>query len=343
MGAAKGGFGVLAGQILGLQIDQEDMRFGAAGHDAQAAFDQHLAHHQRIGGNLFLVQLEVLAHRLLERHRLAGDDMHQRTALQAGKNRRVDRFLVLGLHQDDAAARAAQRLVCGGGDDIGMRYRIRIDPGGDQAGVMRHIDHEDCADGFGHPGETGEVNLQRVGGSAGDDQLRLVFMRQGFHAVVVDFLFCVQAVGDDVEPLAGHVQFHAVRQMAAFRQAHAHDRVAGLQEGHEHRLVGLRTGVGLHIGGVVVGISAVDFQDTVDRQLLGDVDKFAAAVIAFAGIALGVLVGQLRTLRLHDSVADVVLGGDQFDMFFLAVVFALDGGPQFGIGAGNGLVGGKHG
>jgi hypothetical protein len=42
-------------------------------------------------------------------------------------------------------------------------------------------------------------------------------------------------------------------------------------------------------------------------------------------------------------MADVILGSNQFDMLFLAMVFALDGGPQFGIGIGDGLAGGKHG
>jgi len=39
-----------------------------------------------------------------------------------------------------------------------------------------------------------------------------------------------------------------VGEVAAFGQAHAHDGVAGLAEGHQHRLVGLRSGVGLDVG-----------------------------------------------------------------------------------------------
>jgi hypothetical protein len=31
-------------------------------------------------------------------------------------------------------------------------------------------------------------------------------------------------------------------------RSHAQDRVAGLQQGEEHRLVGLRAGMGLHVG-----------------------------------------------------------------------------------------------
>jgi hypothetical protein len=130
------------------------------------------------------------------------------------------------------------------------RHRIRIATGSDQAGVVRHVDPEDRADFLGDLGEALEVDAQRVGRGAGDDDLRLVLTRQRFHLVVIDLFLLVEAVGDDVEPLARHVQRHAVRQVAAFGQAHAHDRVARLGEGHQHGLVGLRTGVRLHVGAV---------------------------------------------------------------------------------------------
>ena len=119
--------------------------------------------------------------------------------------------------------------------------------------------------------------------------LGLVLVRQALHRVVVDLFLGRQAVAHDVEPLAAHVERHAVGQVAAFGQAHAHDRVARLQQGEEHRLVGLRARVGLHVG--VLG--AEQLLHAVDRQLLDDVDVLAAAVVALAGVALGVLVGEL--------------------------------------------------
>ena len=128
-------------------------------------------------------------------------------------------------------------------------------------------------------------------------------------------------------------------EVAAFGEAHAHDGVAGLQEGHEHRLVGLRAGVGLHVG----GLGAEQRLDAVDRQLLDDVDVFAAAVVALAGIALGVLVGELRALRLHHRRAGVVFRRDQLDVVLLALVFFLDRGPQVGIGLGEGVLAVEHG
>ena len=80
--------------------------------------------------------------------------------------------------------------------------------------------------------------------------------------------------------------------MAAGREIQAHEGVARLQQREEHCLVGLRAGMGLHIGEVAVEQLA----GAVDRQLFGDVDIFAAAIIAVAGIAFGIFVGQDRAL-----------------------------------------------
>ena len=109
------------------------------------------------------------------------------------------------LHQDQAAARATQRLVRGAGDDIGNAHRIRVQTGSDQAGVMRHVHHEIGADILGDFREALEVDAQRIGRRAGQDQLGLLFMRQSFDLVVIDFFLVVQAIALDVEPFAAHV------------------------------------------------------------------------------------------------------------------------------------------
>ena len=129
-----------------------------------------------------------------------------------------------------------------------------------------------------------------------------------------------------------YLKHATVGQVAAFGQAHAHDGVAGLGEGHQHGLVGLGTGVGLDVG----SFGAEQLLQTVDGQLLGHVHVFAAAVVALAGIALGVLVGQLAALRLHHGRRGVVLGSDQLDVVFLALVLLLNGGPDFGVHIGEG-------
>ena len=60
--------------------------------------------------------------------------------------------------------------------------------------------------------------------------------------------------------------------------------------------IGLGTGMGLDVG--VFG--AKQFFGSIDGQIFRDINKFAAAVIPFLGIALGVLVGQYTSLGFHD-------------------------------------------
>ena len=75
-----------------------------------------------------------------------------------------------------------------------------------------------------------------------------------------------------------------------------------MQRDHGGR-VGLGAGVRLHVG----GLGAEQGLHPVDGELLDDVDVLAAAVVAPAGVALGVLVGQDRALGLHHGERGEVL------------------------------------
>ncbi len=55
-----------------------------------------------------------------------------------------------------------------------------------------------------------------------------------------------------------------------------------------------------------------------DRQRLDGVRRRAALVVAAARIALRILVGEDRALRLEHRLADDVLRGDQLDLGLLA-------------------------
>ena len=131
-------------ELLGPQIDQHQMLSVPPETMARPPLDQRLGQRLGVVDHALGVELELGLERLAEGDRLGGDDMHQRAALQAGEDRRVDLLADLFVvRQDHAAARAAQRLVRGGGDDMGVRQRARMDAAGDQAGEMRHVDHED--------------------------------------------------------------------------------------------------------------------------------------------------------------------------------------------------------
>src|SRR3546814_5184475 len=79
----------------------------------------------------------------------------------------------------------------------------------------------------------------------------LVLDGQALDFVVVDQAFVVDAVLHGVQDLAAQVGLGPVGEVAAVRERHAQDGVARLQQGEVDGLVGLRSGVRLHVG--VVG------------------------------------------------------------------------------------------
>ena len=102
----------------------------------------------------------------------------------------------------------------------------------------------------------------------------------------------------------------------------------GLQHGHIHADIRLRAGVRLDVG----MFGAEKLLGAVDRQLLGAVDEFAAAVIALAGIALGVLIGEHRAHRFEHRLGDEILRRDQLEAGGLAAHFLAKHIRDFGIG-----------
>ncbi len=193
------------------------------------------------------------------------------------------------------------------------------------------------ADLVGDRPEAGEVDDPRIGRAAGDDQLRLVLVGQALDLVEVDqAVLLAHAVLHGVEPFAREVRLGAVGQVPAGRERQAHDRVAGLQQRQHDALVGLRAGVRLDVDEAAVEQPL----GALDRQALGDVDELAAAVVAAARIALGVLVGEQRALGLQHAQGDDVLRGDQLDLLLLAAQLVTDGFGKLRIAFGE--AGGKE-
>ena len=72
----------------------------------------------------------------------------------------------------------------------------------------------------------------------------------------------------------------------------------------------------------------------VDRELLADVDFLAAAVVAAAGVALGVLVGEHRAGSVEHGLRHEVLGGDHLERALLARELAVEHLRDLGIDLG---------
>ena len=80
--------GVLAVEALDGDVDEHEVDVGAAGEHVDPAGDQLLGEGPGVGDRLPLARAELLGRGDPQRHRLGGDDVHQRAALAAGEDRR---------------------------------------------------------------------------------------------------------------------------------------------------------------------------------------------------------------------------------------------------------------
>ncbi len=88
--------------------------------------------------------------------------------------------------EDKTAARTAQRLVGGAGHELGDTDRRRVDVGGDETRIVRHVHHQQRPYRIGHGAKALPVDDTRIGGSAGNDELGLVLMSERLGRVVID-------------------------------------------------------------------------------------------------------------------------------------------------------------
>src|SRR5882672_562817 len=105
-----------------------------------------------------------------------------------------------------------------------------------------------------------------------------------------------------------------VSQMAAVRKIHSKNGVPWLQSGHVDGHVGGSAGVCLNVG----VLRAEEFLGAINRQLFDFIGVFAAAVIALAGVTLGVLIREDGAHGFEDGFGDEILGGNQFQASGLA-------------------------
>ena len=191
-------------------------------------------------------------------------------------------------------------------------------PPGHQSRDVRHVHEEQRAHRPRDFRHAREINDARIGARARDDHFRLVLARQTVEFVVIDRLgFLAHAVRNELVHLAGKIERMPVREVPAVRQVHAEHGVAQLQRRHVDGNVGLRARMRLHVG--VLG--AKQRLRAVDRKLLGAVREFAAAVIALARIALGVLVGEDRAHRFEHGFGNEIFRRNQFQAGALAASF----------------------
>ena len=304
------------------------MVVGAPRHDPVAARLQRARQRRGVVPHLLHVLTERRLQRLEERHRLGRDDVDEGTALHPREHDAVERLALALLAQDQSAAGTSKRLVGRGGHEVAVRHRARMQAGGDQPGdvgdVRHHLGVHRARDGA----DALEIDDPGVCRGAAHDQLRAMLGGEPFQCVVVDPLVLPgDAVAHEAIQHAGHVQGVPVRQMAAVGQVHPEHGVARLQHREVHRLIGLATGVCLHVG----MLRAEQLLGASDGQPLDDVGVLAAPVVPPARVAFRIFVGEDGSHRLQHRLADEVLGSDQLEPVRLPLDLVLHRVGDFGV------------
>ncbi len=203
--------------------------------------------------------------------------------------------------------------ACGTGDGVNATSN--------QTGDVRHVNHQISANAVGDFAEPLPVPDTGIGSAAGQDQLGLVFVGKALDLIHVEkMVVLTHAIGDDVEPLAGHVDRGTVGQVTTGVEIQAHEGVARLQKSQEHCLVHLAAGVRLNVG----KLAAEKFLRALDCQRFGNVGEFTAAIVALARITFGIFVGEDRALCFQHCAGNDVFRSNQLDFMLLTAEFLAD-------------------
>lgn len=255
---------------LGLEVNQNQVVVGASRNDGVAeavlllGFAEAGGEGLGVGEDLALVGAELGGLSLLKRDGQGGNGVVVGTALVAGEDGGVDGglevvHLLLALlvgatdaaaEEDHGAARAAEGLVAGGGNDVGVGEGAGEDLSGDETRNMGHIGHEVGVDLIADLAETGVVDQTAVGGGAGNNDLGAVGDGQLLEFVVVDVAsLLIETVGEGLKVLGNEGDLLGgclvtVRKMAAVGEIEAHQAVVGIHEGRVDVEVRRGTGEG---------------------------------------------------------------------------------------------------
>uniref|UniRef100_E6PYW2 Uncharacterized protein n=1 Tax=mine drainage metagenome TaxID=410659 RepID=E6PYW2_9ZZZZ len=303
----------------------------ATGDDAEARVLKSRGECLGVGDDLASIDGKVGGERFLEGDGFGGDDMNERATLLAGEDGAIDGGGEILLAEDEAGTGSAEGFVGGGGGDLRVGHRRRMRAASDEARDMGHVDEQERADFVSDLAHAGKVPDAGVGACSADDEARLFALGDGLEFVVVDgFGVFADGVEGGSILLAAEAELVAVGEVSAVSEVEAEDGVAVVEHGHVCGGVCLGTGVGLNVG--VLG--AEELFGAVAGEIFDDVGELAAAVVAPARIALGVLVGEDAASGFKDGFGDKVFAGDHLEAFALAEEFVVESGGDVGVSLG---------
>src|SRR5882724_4484134 len=101
---------------------------------------------------------------------------------------------------------------------------------GNESCDVRDVGQEICAYLVRNFPKLFEIKHSWIGRCASDDNLRLLFFRNGLHFFEINKSITAERILRRLVELCGEIHFPSVRKVAAERQAHSHDLFTGLEE-----------------------------------------------------------------------------------------------------------------
>ena len=273
-------FEFLAGDVHGTEVNEEEVVVRTAGNEVEAFCEKSLFKRFRVLYDLFLISLEFGLESFAEANRLCGDGVHERTALCAGEDCLVDLLCEFFSAEDHTAARTAEGLVSGGGNDVSVGNGVGVKTCSNETCNVSHVNHEVCANFLCDCAHLFEIDCAGVSGSACNDELGLAFKSNLTECFVVDLAVSgIYAVGNEVVVAAGDVNGRTVGQVTAVSEVHTENGVAGLKECEVNGSVCLCATVGLN----VCVFCAEELASAFASDVFNDVYAFATAVVTLGG------------------------------------------------------------
>mmetsp|Transcript_46937 Transcript_46937/g.93525 ORF Transcript_46937/g.93525 Transcript_46937/m.93525 type:complete len:415 (+) Transcript_46937:429-1673(+) len=299
-----------AGQAERPQVPQHQVVLGPlSGHLVVLAHEK-LAKSGSVRLHLLGVSFELRGGDLLELGGQAGDLVVVGAALQGGEDGEVDGILVL-IHgrvrsvrlgalaeEDHACTRAAKRLVRGGRHDVAKVEGVLGLASGHKAGDVGHVSHHKGTSRIADLANARVVPVAWVGRGARHDELGTEHEGELLHLVVVNIArLGVHMVWQrlEVDGRGGDLLLRsvvAVGQVAAGGQIQAHDAIVRVEQAGVDGKVSRRARVGLHVDAPLSRVQVEGSQSTRAAHVLKCVDVLVATIVASAGQALRVLVGE---------------------------------------------------
>mmetsp|Transcript_5554 Transcript_5554/g.15704 ORF Transcript_5554/g.15704 Transcript_5554/m.15704 type:complete len:304 (-) Transcript_5554:314-1225(-) len=303
------------------------MVVGASGNEGISELLETVGERLRVLHDLILVGLEFWRGGHLQTCSQSGDGVVVWTTLVSREHREVDlvgnvvhdrvSLLVVLPHtlpvEDHGSSWSSERLVSGGGDDVGIVEWGLNDASGDKTTDVSHVGKKPSVRLVADLSHSSVVIQSRVGARSSDNEL---WSEEGgvlLERIVVDEPgLLVQSVWHGLE-VDGHgtdlllVGLVTVTEVTTVRQVKSHNAVVWIQERAVHVEVGRRPREGLHVHSPLFRVEPESLESSLLAKALCHVNELVTSVVSRTWITFRVLVGHDTSQSLHDGLACEVL------------------------------------